>query len=349
MTIDDSVARLGQSIINLVNTKVSVKANTDSLAPVAISGSYRDLIDTPAIPEDTTNILDMEKCLYEGINLEEKFASEISHYVDKYAWLQARKNAGNYEGINIGDYFYVPITAGSVGGKGITAQTFKCRIVGLNTYKGCGDATIGNMIYCISDEVVDTPFVWNPTDNNNGTSTQNNPWLSSAIYAYLNGVNNYSTSSYNKVAHGVNAANAGLLQRLPAGLQSVLVTKRNLLDNRYSASGLITGSTGWAWGDMGKLWLPNEIEVYGCGIRSNLAQTSGYWFPEAGLSIQFPWFANNCQHRCKKDSKGNRRNWWLSAATSYNSSYACIVSGHGHANYYYCSYSDIYVPLCFQI
>lgn len=290
-----------------------------------------DLTETNYWEIDDTNktLLNMEKRLDEGVNLEEKFADEIANYSDKYAWLKARKTSGDYTGINIGDYFYVPITAGAVGDKTIAAQTFKVRIVGLNTYKGCGDTTIGNMIYCISDEVMNTPLVWNPQNNNNGTSTQSNPWLSSAIYAYLNGVNNYSTSAYNKVAHGVNASGKGLIHRLPLELQNVLVTKRNLLDQRYSASGLLTGGTNWAWGDMGKLWLPNEIEVYGCGIRSNLCQTSGFWFPEAGLSIQFPWFANNCNHRCKKDGNGARRYWWLSSTASSYSAGACYVLDWG--------------------
>ena len=302
------------------------------------------------IDETSTSLLNLNKTLYEGVNLEEKFADEISNYSDKYTWLKARKTSGNYTGINIGDYFYVPITAGAVGDKTISAQTFKVRIVGLDTYKGCGDAVIGNMIYCISDEVMNTPLVWNPQNNNNGTSTQTNPWLSSAIYAYLNGVNNYNaTNGYNKVPHGVNASGKGLIHRLPTALQDVLITKRNLLDQRYSASGLLTGSTGWAWGDMGKLWLPSEIEVYGCGIRSNLCLTSGFWFPEAGLSIQFPWFANNCNHRCKKDGNGVRMAWWLSSAVSHSSHYSCSVNGYGHATSTSCSNADIYVPLCFQI
>ncbi len=287
--------------------------------------------------------------MYEGVNLETKFATEIAAAGNVYAWLNNRKNAGNFEGIHIGDYFSVSLSAGTVAGYSIAAQTFKCRIVGINTYKSCADTNIGNMFYVISDEVINTAIKWNPTDNNNGTASQNKPWLASAAYAVLNGVNNYTTSAYGNAAHGANASAKGILQLLPSTLQSVLKQKRNLLDNRYSSSGLLTGSTGWDWADMGKLWLPNEVEVYGCGIRSNLSQTSGFWFPEAGLSIQFPWFANNCEHRVKRNSSGARCSWWLSAPASYATAGVCSVGNYGFANSGSATYSSIFLPLCFCI
>lgn len=287
--------------------------------------------------------------LYQGVDLEVKFADEISAAGSVYTWLENRKNAGNFSGIHIGDYFHTNITAGTVAGYNIAAQNFKCRIVGINTYKSCADTNIGNMFYIMSDEVIDTPIKWNPTDNNNGTAAQNKPWLASAMYAILNGLNNYTTSAYGNAAHGANASAKGILQLLPTALQNVLKQKRNLIDNRYSASGLLTGSTGWDWGDMGKLWLPSEIEVYGCGIRSNLCQTAGFWFPEAGLSIQFPWFANNCEHRIKRKSDGVRCSWWLSSVASYNTTGVCSVYIYGIANGNFASNPSIFVPLCFCI
>lgn len=287
--------------------------------------------------------------MYEGVNLETKFATEIAAAGNVYAWLNNRKNAGNFEGIHVGDYFSASLSAGTVAGYSIAAQTFKCRIVGINTYKSCADTNIGNMLYVISDEVINTAIKWNPTDNNNGTASQNKPWLASAAYAVLNGVNNYTTNAYGNAAHGANASAKGILQLLPSTLQSVLKQKRNLLDNRYSSSGLLTGSTGWDWADMGKLWLPNEVEVYGCGIRSNLSQTSGFWFPEAGLSIQFPWFANNCEHRVKRNSSGARCSWWLSAPASIITTYVCNVGYSGYAYSRYATSSSIFLPLCFCI
>lgn len=288
--------------------------------------------------------------MYEGVNLETKFATEIAAAGNVYAWLNNRKNAGNFEGIHVGDYFSVSLSAGTVAGYTLAQQTFTCRIIGLNTYKSCADTNIGNMIYVSTDQVIDTPIKWNPADNNNGTANRTNPWLASAAYAILNGVNNYdNTSGYNKVAHGANASSKGVLQLLPTALQNVLKQKRNILDDRYSASGLLTNSIGWNWADMGKLWLPNEIEVYGCGIRSNLSQTQGYWFPEAGLSIQFPWFANNCENRIKKNSTGGRCHWWLSSAASNNSTHVCYVGYSGYADSNVATNANVCLPLCFCI
>lgn len=286
--------------------------------------------------------------LYKGVDLEVKFASEIAQYGNVYAWLKARKNANNYDGIHIGDYFHTSLKAGTIAGYSIPAQNFKCRIIGLNTYKSCADTAIGNMIYISTDEVIDTPIKWNPTDNNNGTNNIKSPWLASAMYAILNGVNNYdATSGYNKAAHGANGG-AGIISLLPSELQAVLKQKRNILDERYSASGLLTGGTGWNWADMGKLWLPNEIEVYGCGIRSNVCQTQGF-FPEAGLSIQFPWFANNCENRIKRRIDNGRCLWWLSSVASSDSTHVCYVNSNGNANSLAATYAAIRAPLCFCI
>ena len=314
-----------------------------------IVSSITPLEQTEKINEIISGLETAHNKLYQGVNLETKFADEIASAGNVYAWLNARKTAGNFEGICVGDYFYVSMSAGTIAGYSLAAQTFKCRIIGINTYSHCGDSVIGNMFYIKSDQVIDTPIKWQPTDNNNGTSVQTNPWLSSAAYAILNGVNNYNTANaYNKAAHGANGG-SGVIGLLPAALRNVLKQKRMLLDQRYSASGLLTNSTGWGWGDGGKLWLPNEIEVYGCGIRSNLSQTSGYWFPEAGLSIQFPWFANNCDNRISYNSSGSRCPWWLSAPASNSSTIVCIVNTYGYADYITATYATIRLPLCFCI
>jgi len=342
-----SAETTGISNVNSTKTTAINEINTKkNEVTTGIQNKYNECV--TSIDDQSDAVVKNCDRLYEGVDLEVKFASEIATFGNVYAWLQARKNAGNYEGIHVGDYFHTSLKAGTIAGYSIPAQNFKCRIIGLNTYKSCGDATIGNMIYVSTDEVINTPIKWNPADNNNGTSVQTKPWLASAIYAILNGVNNYSTSAYNNVAHGANGG-AGIISLLPSELQAVLKQKRNLLDDRYSASGLLTGGTGWGWADMGKLWLPNEIEVYGCGIRSNTCQTAGYWFPEAGLSIQFPWFANNCEHRIKKNSTGGRCNWWLSSVASNHSTYVCNVDNNGNADNGGATYAAICVPLCFCI
>lgn len=287
--------------------------------------------------------------IYDGRDLTKIFANEIAKYSDEWAWIKARISAANYEGLYVGDYIPVTMNAGTVGGASIAQQTFQCQIAGIDTYTGCGDTEIGHHIDFISREVIDSTVTWNPENNNNGTSVQANPWLASQAYAYLNGVNNYTTSAYNNVAHGGNYSAGGILQLLPTKLTNLIVTKRNLLDSRYDSTKLLTYSTTWVWGDMGKLWLPNEIEVYGTQIRSNLGYAQGYWNPEANIAVAYPIYLGSGRNRIKRVSSGGRSSWWLSSADSYNSANVCHVNGYGHANSYNATYASIRCPLCFRI
>lgn len=287
--------------------------------------------------------------IYDGRDLTQIFADEIANYSDEWAWIKARIQSANYEGLYVGDYIPVTMNAGTVGGQSITQQIFQCQIAGIDTYTGCGDVEIGHHIDFISREVINTEIKWNSTDNNNGTSVQANPWLASNAYAWLNGVNNYTTSAFNNVAHGGNYANAGILQLLPTKLTNLIITKRNLLDSRYDSTKLLTYSTGWNWGDMGKLWLPNELEAYGFQVRSNMGYAQGYWNPEANIGVSYPIYTNSGRNRIKRISSGGRSPWWLSSAAGTNSTYVCICSYYGDATSDLATISGIRCPLCFRI
>lgn len=287
--------------------------------------------------------------IYDGRDLTQVFANEISNYSNEWAWIKARITAGNYSGIYVGDYIPVTMNAGTVGGTSIAQQTFQCQIAGIDTYTGCGDTEIGHHIDFISREVIDSTVTWNPENNNNGTSVQANPWLASQAYAYLNGVNNYTTSAYNNVAHGGDYSAGGILQLLPTKLTNLIVTKRNLLDSRYDSTKLLTYSTNWVWGDMGKLWLPNEIEVYGTQIRSNLGYAQGYWNPEANIAVAYPIYLGSGRNRIKRVSYGGSSSCWLSSADSHNSTNVCVVTGYGYAYGYTATNASVRCPLCFRI
>ena len=287
--------------------------------------------------------------IYDGRDLTKIFANEIAKYSDEWAWIKARISAANYEGLYVGDYIPVTMNAGTVGGASIAQQTFQCQIAGIDTYTGCGDTEIGHHIDFISREVIDSTVTWNPENNNNGTSVQANPWLASQAYAYLNGVNNYTTSAYNNDAHGGDYSAGGILQLLPTKLTNLIVTKRNLLDSRYDSTKLLTYSTTWVWGDMGKLWLPNEIEVYGTQIRSNLGYAQGYWNPEANIAVAYPIYLGSGRNRIKRVSSGGRSTWWLSSAESGNSADVCGVGNLGNAASFIAAYAGIRCPFCFRI
>ena len=287
--------------------------------------------------------------LYDGVDLTQKFADEIADYSDEWQWIKARIDAGNFDGLLVGDYIPVTIQAGMAGGKTIAQQTLQCQIAGINTYKNCGDTEIGNHIDFISREVIDTEITWNPKDNNNGTSAQHKPWLASQVYAWLNGINNYTTSAYQNVAHGMNALNSGIFQLLPTKLRNLIIQKRMLLDNRYSSSELLTYSQDWDWVDAGFLWLPDEMEVYGTQVRSNLGYHQGYWNPEAHIGVAYPLYLGQGRNRVKRMSNGTRSTWWLMSVPSNNSTNACNVNNNGNANNNLATNAGIRVPLCFRI
>lgn len=270
--------------------------------------------------------------IYDGRDLTTVYATEIANYSSAWAWIKARIDAGNYDGLFVGDYIPMTISSGTVGSSTIAAQTFQMQIAGIDTYKNCGDTELGHHIDFISRECIDTAITWNPNNNNNGTADETHPWLASQVYAWLNGVNNYSTNAYNSVAHGGDYSSGGILNLLPSTVSSLIVSKRMILDVRYSASGLLSYSTAWDWKDGGKLWLPQETEVYGQQVRSNLGYASGYWNPENGLSAPYPLFQQQARNRVKRNSSGSRWNWWLSSTESNNSGNACNVNNNGNAN-----------------
>lgn len=289
--------------------------------------------------------------IYDGVDLSTKFATEISGYASVWAWIKARTQAANFDGIHVGDYIPFTLSAGTAGGIAVAQQSMKAQIAGIDTYYGFGDTPVGHHIDFISKDVINNTIQWQPNDNNNATSVTASPWLSSLVYAWLNGVNNYTTSSYGSAVHGLNASGAGIFQLLPSALQSAIVTKRQLLENRYSSSGLLTYDNNWAWGDMGNLWLPHEIEVYGCQIWSSCNYSNGTYAHGSMGGVHYPLFA--CQGgyhgRVKTNSSGGRATWWLSAVYGGTSTIACFVDGSGIAGNAYCSNSSVCVPVCFRI
>lgn len=134
----------------------------------------------------------------------------------------------------------------------------------------------------------------------------------------------------------------GIWSKLPEALKSVIVTKRALLPQRYSASGVLSNNNSWGWQDMGKLWIPSEVEVYGCGVWANNGLDKGGF-------VQYPIF--NCNMRRVKGlgDGGGRHNWWLISAYAGNASGFCNVSGDGYAADFIASATWVGLPVCFRI
>ena len=262
---------------------------------------------------------------------------------DAWGWIKKRIADNDFDGIHVGDYIPFNLSAGSISDGtttySISAKTMQAQIVGIDTYYNYGyPSAEGHHIDFISKQTVGTNMKWNPTDNNNGTSVDNYPFTASAIYACLNGVNNYTTSAYNSVAHGFDASSGGILQLLPSALQSVIKMKRLFTEKRYSGSGLLTEANAGDITDIGKLWLPTEVEVYGFPCNSQQKDGNGV-NRSANGSIQYPFFAN-----CHSKDK-NRVNWWLSSVASGTSSRACNVNNNGNANTNECTNTNVSAPV----
>lgn len=205
---------------------------------------------------------------YAGRSLASVFANEIGS-TDIYTWLRNRARNANFAGLRIGDYIDVPVSEGA----NVPAQTVRYRIGAIDQYYQCGDTAKGHHIVMVpkapvtvkGDKASNTSYLqWRETNDNNGTSEEKHPYLCSKLHDWE--INDF-------------------LPALPSTLQSAILAQRVLLEERYSSSGKLTEASGWSWADLGKIWSPSEMEVYGCPVWGS----KGY---SVGFDSQFPIFTD---------------------------------------------------------
>lgn len=331
---------------------------------------------------------------YDGVDLTSKFAEEISGYSDPGAWIRARIQANNFDGIHVNDY--IPFTT-------TNGLKFKSRVAGIDPYYEYGDSAVGHHIDFVCEELWPTLHPINPGNYNNGliptenvtsdgSSTQyvlakpmygvakvtisgtdltgwtydkdtytltfstapaagtmvvtgtgsEYPWLSCDAYLYANSLAGHvpNGTGLNPAIKRVDYTNDGIYHYLPDWLKSVIIDKRVLLGKRYSTSGVLSNENGLGWVNLGKLWFPAEMEVYGCPVWGS---NGGYGL---GGSIQYPLFMGNMR-RVKKRN-GSRNYWWLLSPHT-NAAYWCSVTSDGNALYYNASADWVAAPVCFRI
>lgn len=248
--------------------------------------------------------------LYKGRNLTTVFASEIANFTDAWAWIKNRIQNANYTGIYVGDY--IPIT--------VKNEIVEMQVAGIDCYYRTTDQNLGHHIDFISRDCFSETVQWNTTNNNNGNAENSCPYMVSNLHMWLE----------------------TLYESLPQAVKAQIVTKRSLMEQRYSASGALTDSTGWVWQDIGKLWVPHEYEVFGAVVWG----TQGW---SEGQAMQYPIFANSYLNRIKGAGDGGSRcGWWLASVRSGASANACFVSDYGYAGGWNAS-GVFRVPLCFRI
>lgn len=236
---------------------------------------------------------------------------------ESWSALQARIKTGNFEGIHIGDFKTINLTTG---------EKVIMEVAGIDQYYNCGDQVIGHHIDFISRDALKGAKQWNTgAINNSKVEATKNPWLVSALYAELNNT---------------------VFNTLPADLKPCIIEKRGLLEERYSAAGNLTSDSGWSWKDIGKLWLPTEVEVFGCTHWSQ----PGYGSGGGGLNMQYPIFIGGSKHLIKGDGNGGSRcTWWELSVHSGSATNVCCVPYHGSAGSGSAAYANIRAPLCFRI
>lgn len=168
------------------------------------------------------------------------------------------------------------------------------------------------------------------------------PWLSCDAYLYANSLAGHVANStgLNPAIKRVDYTNDGIYHYLPDWLKAVIIEKRFLLNKRYSASGILSDENGWGWTNIGKIWFPTEVEVYGCPVWGS---KGGYGL---GGSIQYPYFVGNMRRLKKRN--GGRSNWWLLSPATYTAGW-CSVSGDGGASSGGASGGWVAAPVCFRI
>ena len=207
----------------------------------------------------------------------------------------------------MGDYIDVPLVSAS----DVTRlQSVRFVIAHIDPYLWCDDRGKGHHIAFVASAPIaasssyagvtnSSCIAWNKKNTNQGTAETKNPYLGSDLKVW----------------------ETAFEACLPEGLTKYLLTQRVLLEERYSASGAINDSNNWSWQDIGKVWSPSEMEVYGCPVWG----TPGW---SVGFDCQFDLF-HDTAHRIN----GTRYLWWLRSVASGSASSVCYVDNNGNANY----------------
>lgn len=281
-----------------------------NVAALNIGGVNRPIEDSTA-RDSVSELLQQTNGLRKGRNLLEVFDSEIAKYDDEMQWLKDRLDMKYVKGLMIRDYIPITCTDG---------EEFEEQIAGINSYYNTTDQPVPYHIDFISRDCAKDTVQWNTTNNNNGTADQKNPYIASNLHKYLNET---------------------LYAKLPDKVKNVIAEKRMLVEDRYSADGALTDSTGWHWDSLGKLWVPSEVEVFGQVVWG----TKGW---SEGQAIRYPIFENYADILKGIGKGGSRYYWWLLSAYSGDSTRACYVDGYGDASNWDASNSRC-VPLCFRV
>lgn len=278
---------------------------------------------------------------YNGVNLATEFASEIAaspYNGDVWAWIKGRLTNQNLTGLHIKDWIQWTSTDNKV----VVSQ-----IAGINQYLNFGDTQISTYhIDFISNDLWAETHVWNKVLYNNGLEDRVNPYLCSDLKLWLNAeagaVPNADT--VNPATVNVDYTSTGVLARLPAALKNVIVEKQANLPKRYDANSLLNDDYmgGWVYASIGKLWVPSEMEVYGCNVFGTKANSQAEF-------TQYPIFRDSKMRVKGLGHNGSRTGWWTTTPLSGSTVDISTIYYNGLAAMYQTITTWVGAPVCFRI
>ena len=185
----------------------------------------------------------------------------------------------------------------------------------------------------ISDEIeYEYVYIWeNDCENNNGTSSTKIPLMRMPdLQAFLN------TTLYN---------------RIPSGLKSHIVDKTGYFPYRYTNGETLTDDNKCNNGNLGKVWLPFEFEIFGrYDMSTPLSKTYG-----ASYLKQYPCFQHSPYGKRFWTAADNTAslssvfsNWWTGSPNSGDSNRWVYVNGGGYAHSLVLNNNNSRVPLCIR-
>ena len=281
--------------------------------PITLNGSYKDFARF-TVPSGVT--------YYSDAALTTEVDTTDAAYEGEYQSATAIKFKIS------GTDYYAAIGDCTAGYAKTVNTTMKMEVGAINPYLNHGDTALtAQHVLMVSRDCFPNTIQMRCNNSVWFDTTAVNPWLGSAAYATLNDPNDGIIKLVEASALGAYVF-AGPNSK---GMRALLATM---------AAGAAS-PTSWSWSNRGKLFLPEEREVYG----SPVWQMASY---EAGnLYNQWPIFAGSARHVIKGAGDGGGRcSWWgESALSAANFAY---VYYYGGAYYTGASYA-FRVPLCFLI
>lgn len=248
-----------------------------------------------------------------GRNLEELHKDLIGNQ-EPIKWLDSIAKAGtfnNYD-IQVGDYLTCPLNDPFE-----TQYIYQIGAFDLYYATGSGTSSNGHMITLVPLRPYSAAMPFNAEATNQGKEDNQSPWKASDLYAWCNET---------------------FYDWLPQSWKDSCLNVSYLNPIRYSPSTKLVNDSGAEWGTLGKVWVPSEMEVWGCVRRGSLDNSN------TAICItdhQIPLFATHAIR--------NRVSYWLRTVLSSSTTYVCYVGNNGTCNGTSSTGSGIYPLPCLHI